>query len=142
MGRTVALVVLLLGVLAPGLVWAGDAPLVVIVHPERRDALTVDDLARVYLARMRFWRDGTPIVPLNLPAGTALRERFSRQVLHEDSAHLAAYWNERFFHGVFPPAVLSSTDAVKRYVASDRRAIGYIEAAQVDDTVRVVLRLD
>jgi hypothetical protein len=142
MRRTAALVVVLLGVLAPRLVPADDPRLVVIVHPARHDALGVDDVARIYLARQRFWDDGRPIVALNLPAGTVLRERFSRRVLHDDSAHLAAYWNERYFHGVFPPAVLSSTDAVKRYVARDPNAVGYVEAGQVDDSVRVVVHLD
>lgn len=121
---------------------AADPALVVIVHPERTDALTRDDLARIFLARKHFWGDGSPIVPINLPAGGPLRERFSREVLHDDSAHLAAYWNEQYFHGVLPPAVLSSTDAVKRYVAGERRAIGYIEASRVDGSVRVVLTIE
>ena len=142
MRRPAALLMLLLCVLAPALVAADDPRLVVIVHPDRHDVLTVEDVGRIYLGRERFWDDGTPIAAFNLPAGTPLRERFSKQVLHEDSAHLAAYWNERYFHGVFPPAVLSSTDAVKRYVANDPKAIGYVEASRVDDTVRVVLRLD
>jgi len=38
--------------------------------------------------------------------------------------------------------VLSSDAAVKRYVAADRDAIGYIEWSEVDDSVRVVLKIE
>jgi ABC-type phosphate transport system substrate-binding protein len=38
-------------------------------------------------------------------------------------------------------ATLSSTEAVKRYVASDPNAIGYVDAGYVDSTVRLVLEL-
>ncbi len=57
------------------------------------------------------------------------------------SGALAAYWNDQYFLGTFPPVTLSSTEAVKRYVASDPNAIGYVEASSVDSTVRVVLDL-
>ncbi len=134
-----ALGALLLGVPAAG---ARDSALVVIVHPDRRAALTVADVAHIYLGRRRFWDDGSAIVALNLPAGTPLRERFSRSVLHGDSGRLASYWNEQYFHGVFPPAVLLSTEAVKRYVASDRKAIGYIATSQLDATVRPILTIE
>lgn len=121
---------------------AAEPSLVVIVHPNRTVALAIGDVRHIYLGRHRFWDDGSAIVALNLPAGTALRERFSQRVLRGDSAELTAYWNERYFHGVFPPAVLSSSDAVKRYVASEPGAIGYIEATEVDSSVRVVLTLE
>ena len=121
---------------------AADPALVVIVHPDRAATLAIDEVGRIYRGRRRFWDDGSAIVALNLPSGTSLRERFSQRVLHGDSAQLAAYWNEQYFHGLFPPTVLSSGDAVKRYVASDPKAIGYIEAADVDASVRVVLTLE
>ena len=131
---------LFLGVI--GSVTAGESTLVVIVHPTRTDTLSEADVASIYLERRRFWDDGSPIVALNLPAATPLRERFSRHVLHGDSTHLASYWNQQYFRGVFPPPVLASTDAVKRYVASDPQAIGYVDASEADDGVRVVLRFE
>ena len=127
---------------AIGSVTAHDSAIVVIVHPTRTETLTEADVANIYLARRRFWGDGSPIVALNLPAATPLRERFSRRVLHGDSTHLASYWNEQYFRGVFPPPVLASTDAVKRYVASDPQAIGYVDASEADDGVRILLRFE
>ena len=133
--------VLLFALLATGPVGAGDTPLVVIVHPSRTDTLGLSDLAGIYLRKRRLWDDGAPIVPLNRESGSAARETFSVRVLGSDSAHLASYWNDAYFNGIFPPAVLSSSAAVKRYVANEPQAIGYIDPADVDDSVRVVLTL-
>jgi len=118
------------------------SPLAVIVHPDRVVHLTVEDLARVYLKKRRFWGDGAPIIPVNLESGNAAREYFSQRVLGRDSHYLSAYWNQMYFQGIFPPVALSSSAAVKRYVAAERNAIGYVDASEVDASVRVVLLLE
>ena len=138
--RALAVALVCLATLAP--VRAAAVTLAVIVHPSRTDRLDRRDVERIYLKIRRFWGDGVPIVPLNLEADSPLRAAFVAQVLSMDSARLAAYWNERYFNGVFPPTVLSSPAAVKRYVATDARAIGYVDARDVDESVRVILTLE
>jgi ABC-type phosphate transport system substrate-binding protein len=113
----------------------------VIVHPTRQADLSRELLAQIYLRRKRFWDDGTPIVPLNLAAGAALRETFSRVVLRQSEPRLADYWNRQYFYGILPPPTLASTQAVLRYVAADPNALGYVPAGEVDASVRVVLSL-
>jgi ABC-type phosphate transport system substrate-binding protein len=122
----------------PGIASGEQLVLAVVVHPSRADHLNVGDLERIYLRKRRFWNDGSPIVPLNREPGSAAREVFSAQVLRADGARLQAYWNEQYFQGVFPPTTLSSGAAVKRYVATDPRAVGYIDAREVDASVRTV----
>ena len=119
-----------------------ERALAIVVHPERAGTLDIEDVARIYLRKRRFWDDGTPIVALNREPGTAMRVAFSRRVLHADPPRLQAYWDQQYFAGIFPPSVLSSGAAVKRYVAADRDAIGYIEWSEVDDSVRVVLKVE
>jgi ABC-type phosphate transport system substrate-binding protein len=114
----------------------------VIVNPARRVELSIDDLAQIYLRRKRFWNDGAPMVPLNLLSAHPFRERFSRQVLRRSDARLAEYWNREYFYGILPPATLASTEAMRRYVASDPNAIGYVPSSLVDDSVRVLFRLE
>jgi ABC-type phosphate transport system substrate-binding protein len=114
----------------------------VIVNPARRAELSTEDLAQIYLRRKRFWSDGAPVVPLNLPSASPLRERFSRLVLGRSEERLADYWNRQYFFGILPPATLASTESMRRYVASDPNAIGYVPDSEVDGTVRVVLRLE
>ncbi len=119
-----------------------ERALAIVVHPERAAALDIEDVARIYLRKRRFWGDGTPIVALNREPGTVARVAFSHGVLHADPPRLQAYWDQQYFAGIFPPSVLSSGAAVKRYVAADRAAIGYIEWSEVDDSVRVVLKVE
>ena len=122
---------------------ADEPTLVVIVHRTRSiAAMSVKDVANIYLKRRRFWEDGAPIVPVNREPGTEARETFSRRILGGASSTFAAFWNEQYFHGVFPPITLSSSAAVRRYTATDPNAIGYVDASEADDSVRVVLRLE
>ena len=116
--------------------------LAIVVHPARTAALGIEDVAHIFLRKRRFWDDGAPIVALNREPETAARAAFSRRVLRADPEQLQSYWNQQYFQGVFPPAVLSSAAAVKRYVAAERNAIGYLEWSDVDDSVRVVLKVE
>ena len=119
-----------------------ERALAIVVHPGRTAAVGIEDVAHIFLRKRRFWDDGAPIVALNREPGTAARAAFSRRVLHADPPRLQAYWDQQYFAGIFPPSVLSSGAAVKRYVAADRAAIGYIEWSEVDDSVRVVLKVE
>jgi len=127
----------LCAVLAPAAA-QDEGRVAVIVHPERRAELSLDDVAQIYLRRRQHWDDGEIIVPLNLASGTVLRAQFSQRVLRQTEARLADYWNRRYFDGLMPPATLASSAAVRRYVASDPRAIGYVPAAEADRSVRVI----
>lgn len=120
---------------------ADERTLAVVVHPSRADRPSRTDLERMYLRQRRFWDDGSPIVPLNRAAGAAERDAFSHAIFAKDGAQLETYWNEQYFHGVFPPTVVSSSEAMRRYVATDRNAIGYLWSDEVTEAVRVVLTL-
>ena len=142
MARRLVLAVVLFVMLAAPSAADPAARLVVIVHPSRQADVDVDGLHEIFLRRRQFWPDGARIVPLNLPAGTEVREAFSRAVLRLSAARLADYWNRQYFSGVLPPATLGSPRAVLRYVATDVDAIGYVPEGEVDASVRVVLRLE
>ncbi len=139
--RWITRIVAALVLAAVGRAWA-ESPLVVIAHPARNRNLTRAEVVSIFLKKNRFWEDGQPIVPLNRQPGSSERERFSEQLLGGDSSHVAAYWNEQYFLGTFPPAVLSSANAIKSYVAGHPNAIGYIEESVLDASVRVVLRIE
>jgi hypothetical protein len=116
--------------------------LAVIVHPSRNEQLTEADLRRIYLRQRRTWSDGSPIVPVNPEPRSPLREPFRRAILRLDPERLEAYWNERYFDGVFPPITLSSGTAIRRYVASHPNAIGYVRADEAGGDVRVARTID
>lgn len=121
---------------------SADVPLAVIVHPSRSAPLDKSEIERIYLKKKRYWGDGTPIVPINRETGSEIRSEFNRRVYRSRAVDLARYWNQLYFQGILPPITLSSDEAVKRYVATERNAIGYVRADDVDDSVRVVLILE
>lgn len=139
----------LLGMWVVLALWVGAVPahaaeelaLAVIVHPSRAATLSTETVKRIYLKRQRFWDDGHAIVAINLEVTTPEREAFTRLVFGDEAARLPAYWNEQYFHGVMPPIILGSEEAVVRYVASRPDAIGYVDARHVDASVAVALTL-
>jgi ABC-type phosphate transport system substrate-binding protein len=139
MAARAAILLLLLAASLPGRATAGD--LAVIVHPDREVRLDVEDVARIYLKQRRFWREGEPIVPVNRDSGSEARDAFVRKVFGASARQLPVYWNRQYFQGVLPPATLASDEAVRRFVAGERRAIGYVHPSVIDGSVRVVLQL-
>jgi ABC-type phosphate transport system substrate-binding protein len=122
---------------------ASDPRVSVIAHASRARALTAGQVRAIYLKQKLFWEDGAPMVPINREAGSAAREVFSRKLFGQTSRELAAFWNQRYFEaGEFPPATLASDDAVIRFVAANRNAIGYVLAEDIGASVAVVLVLE
>jgi hypothetical protein len=118
-------------------------PIVVVVGTSSpiRD-VTVDGLREVYLRRRRIWPDGTPSLPVNLPADHPVRRAFSRRVLGRLPEDLASHWGRLAFDGVRPPPVLQTAQAVCAYVAVEPTAIGYVPLIAVDAaSCRVLFRI-
>ncbi len=98
-------------------------------------------IASIFRRKLRTLPDGGHLVPVNLPADDPLRTAFSIAVFDLEPAAMDAYWNERYFHGVSPPHVLASVEAILRFVAATPGAIGYVPACAVDGRVRVLMSL-
>jgi hypothetical protein len=106
------------------------------------ESVTLDTLRELYLRRRRVWPDGRRADPVNLPADSPVRERFSKRVLGRGPQDLGSYWDRRWFEGIRPPLVLQTAEAVCAYVGVEPHAIGYLPLAGVDPALcRVVLVL-
>ncbi len=120
----------------------GDSICVVAHVPGDTAGVDLDLIRRIFLERQRFWPDGTPAHPVNLPATSPVRERFSRTVLGASVRELTPYWDERYFHGTRPPLSVGSEEAALLFVARTRGAVGYVDgtrAATLPDGVRALL---
>lgn len=126
-------------------VWpAGSDPVVIAVIVANNgpgQALDKDTLARIFLRKMLLWANRETIQPVNLSASHPLRRVFSERVAGLAPEELEDYWNDQYFHGVFPPYSVASEEAVLRYVAESPAAIGYVSACAVDERVKVLLWL-
>ncbi len=141
--RTASYALLAFALLCPPRLVAAGTQVKLIVNKTRTDKLTKNEARAIYLKQKIFWSDGQPIVPINLEAGTEARELFSEKIFGQSSRRLAAYWNQRYYEaGEFPPATLASEEAVIRFVSENPNAIGYVTAANVSDSVAVVLVLE
>jgi ABC-type phosphate transport system substrate-binding protein len=134
--------VLPLLVLIAGIPADAEERLAVIVSADRTAELSLDEVAQIFLKKRRFWHAGESIVPVNRNATSAAREVFTKLVFHQEARFLQTYWNRQYYDGILPPVTLASDEAVKRFVAREPNAIGYIDETLVDDSVRVVLVLD
>lgn len=126
------------GLAAPTLAASGEGAIAVIVAPSQGKSIKKADLALIYKRKKLFWPDGKRIQPVNLPAASALRRMFSQAVLGASLEALEAYWNDLYFHGISPPFVLSSEEAVLRFVAETPEAIGYVSYCSVASRAKVV----
>ena len=139
--RFFLLSIALLLVILPELLPAEQMLAVIVSASSTPDPPSKEDLARIYRRQKLLWADHTRIVPVNLPADHPLRRSFSRLVLGALPEELDAYWNAQYFHGITPPYVLTSEEAVLRFVATTPGAIGYVSATAVNGQVSVLLYL-
>lgn len=139
-GRNAVLAFLALAGLAGGCL-AEDGLAVITGLSKPAIAFSRANLQDIFLKRIQVDDSGNPLVALNLPPDEALREAFSLYVLGQRPGGMQRFWTEQYFHGVSPPFVVRSPEAMLRFVAETPGAIGYVALCQVDKRVQVVARL-
>jgi ABC-type phosphate transport system substrate-binding protein len=111
---------------------AANAEVVVIVSAKSTaTTMTVDDIANIYLGK------STAMKPVD--NATPVRAQFYTAVAGKDEAQVKAIWSKLVFTGkATPPKELPSSAEVVKAVAADPNAIGYVDKASVDGSVKVV----
>jgi len=108
---------------------------VVIVSPES-PPISKEQLVELYLGRSY---DRTPIDQL---ASSAIYGQFYKTATGRDLGQVKAIWSRILFTGRgLPPKQMPNSAAVKKAVAADPKAVGYIEKSAVDATVKVAFPL-
>lgn len=90
-----------------------------------------DELARIFLKKQTRWKDGKEVSPVDQSARSSVRAAFSRDVLAAEGldkiSAVENYWRQQIYSGRGnPPAVKTSDDEVRRFVAATPGAIGYV----------------
>ncbi len=115
--------------------------IVVIVNKDNPSAVDLAYVARIYTGATMRWPDGSPVFALDQAEDSAARALFSSAVVGRSVSALRGIWSQNIFAGKgLPPKVASPDSEMKRLVAQNRHAIGYVLSSQVDDTVKVVGR--
>ena len=80
--------------------------------------------------------------PVDQADGSAIRADFYHKAAEKDAAQVKAIWSKLVFTGkATQPKEYASNAEVKKAVAADPKAIGYIDKSAVDDSVKVILTL-
>jgi ABC-type phosphate transport system substrate-binding protein len=134
---------ILMGLALVAMTLPAHAELVVIVNPKNPAAnLTADQVAQVFLGRSNSFPAGGAATPVDQKEGAAVRDEFYTKVVDKSSGQVKAFWAKQMFSGKGqPPRELATSAEVKRAVAADPSAIGYIEKSAVDSTVKGVLNV-
>jgi hypothetical protein len=122
---------------------AADEPaeLAVIVNKSQAPA-TADlaELRQMILGERLKWRDGETVVAVQLPQDSPERALAMKTLFRMNDAALRRYYMLAVFNGkeVAQPRDVPTAAALKKFVASNPGAVGYVLASEVDDSVKVL----
>ena len=123
----------LLSMLVSG-VFAAD--LVVVGNPSAAP-LTKDQVADIFLGKSQ------AMTPVDQPEAAPIRADFYKRATSRDPAQVKALWSRLAFSGkATPPREMADSAAVKKAVAADPKAVGYIDKTAVDASVKVLYTVE
>lgn len=110
------------------------AEVVVIVNPKAAEgSLSHDQVAQYFLGK------STSMTPIDQPESAAIRSEFYKKVTDKEPSQVKALWSKLVFTGkATMPKEVADSAAVKKAVAADPKAIGYIEKSALDASVKAV----
>jgi ABC-type phosphate transport system substrate-binding protein len=127
--------------LAMGLA-VGAAPATVVTVVSAKSpitALSKSQVADIFLGKSYRFPGGAQATPIDQPEASSAREQFYNNVAGESLAQLKAHWSRIIFTGRGqPPKIVSSGAELKKLLAANPLAIGYMDSAEVDANVRVL----
>jgi ABC-type phosphate transport system substrate-binding protein len=108
----------------------------VVIGNAASSPLTKEQVSDLYLGKSQ----GMKL--LDQPAAAPIKAAFYQQVSGHDLSQVKATWSRLIFTGkAQPPKEMPDSAAVKKAVAADPKAIGYVEKGAVDGSVKVLLDL-
>jgi hypothetical protein len=109
----------------------------VVVTAAGGNPMTKEQVAELFLGKSQSF------TPIDQPETSSVYAEFYRKATGRDVAQVRATWARLTFSGKGqPPKQLPDSAAVKKALAADPHAVGYIEKSAVDSSVKVVLMLD
>ncbi|MBU1263435.1 MAG: phosphate ABC transporter substrate-binding protein [Gammaproteobacteria bacterium] len=103
-------------------------------------ALSKNQVMDIFLGKTSRFPDGSPAVPIDQVEGAAARDVFYASFAGKSPAQLKAHWSKIIFTGRGqPPREVANSIEVRKFIADNPNAIGYIEQDMVDGSVRAML---
>lgn len=113
---------------------------VVIIGNANLRQLDANTVARIYTGKV-IEVNGVAVTAVNASSGSPVRNRFLQAYLKQDEDKYTAYWTVRRYigKGASPRELTRSVDVIN-FVNSTPGAIGYIDEADVQPGINVLLR--
>jgi len=115
---------------------ASAETVVVVGMKNPTSTMSVEQVSQVFLGK------STSHTPIDQDESNSVRADFYKKATGKDASQVKAIWSKLVFtgKGTMPKEVASSAD-VKKAVNADPSAIGYIEKAALDGSVKAVLTI-
>lgn len=111
----------------------------VIVNKDNPNTVDRTYIRQIYMATAKVWPDGAPVVVFDQGEESEARDLFYTTIVGKSAANMRALWSQNIFTGKgLPPRIATPDEQMKRTVAGNRNAIGYIRASALDASVRVL----
>ena len=108
------------------------------------DDLSLADAKKIFMGDKTTWPSGKRVTILMLAPGQPERTTVLRQVYKMSEDEFVQYFTQAAFAGKVsaPPKDIAAATQMKQSVAANPGAIGYLKKEDVDDSVKVVLKLE
>lgn len=103
--------------------------------------LTRHQVADIFLGKATRFPGGSLALPIDQAEGSAARDEFYLAFAGKSAAQLNAHWSKLVFTGRGrPPPVAAGIAALKRRLADNPDAIGYLDEGLLDGSMKVLAR--
>ena len=110
---------------------------VVVIGNVAAPAMSKDEVTQFFLGKSQAMK------PVDRSSSDPIKAQFYQKLSGQDLSQVKATWSRLVFTGkASAPKELPDAAAVKKAVAADPKAIGYIDKSEVDATVKVLLTLN
>jgi ABC-type phosphate transport system substrate-binding protein len=110
---------------------------VVVIGNVAAPAMSKDEVTQFFLGKSQAMK------PVDRSSADPIKAQFYQKLSGQDLSQVKATWSRLVFTGkASAPKELPDAAAVKKAVAADPKAIGYIDKSEVDATVKVLLTLN
>jgi phosphate transport system substrate-binding protein len=102
--------------------------------------LSLKEVVKIFKQEKQYWAAGKKIYLIMQETGTPEKIIVMKKVFEMEDKALKEYWLGKLFRQEVAsfPKTLSSNEAVKRFVSQAPNAIGFIDAALVDERIKVL----
>lgn len=102
--------------------------------------ISADEAVKIFLGKKKAI-SGTPILPVDQSEGAKARGDFYGNIVKKSESQLKSYWSRLIFTGKGQaPQVVGNDADVISMIATNPNLIGYIDAAAVNDSVKVIFK--